>query len=328
MTPYEQGYFNALEKIGVSRWREAIYSGELPLNQAEALKQRMGVTPAKEMSGIERGARNIAKHHGYTTHEYTLKKLWDAIKKGKITPDKLKGAFPRAVTSLSFGGAMTNPATKEIVHIPAVTKGLFTALTPSGSRSLSALEGIGSLVKGHEASEAAAMGRKGFTDNYIVPSPVASKRVGSIGKSMHISQKMQSLANRLGVSVPQFSTSELANLISQSPQSGLVGGVHADPSVVLKEIRQSRMLSPRVQRTIEGVRSTTGEFPQLRIATGHHPGRPYIPKRKIRELAQRMRGVSANQLEGVERMLVREAQKPLLGEGLLRKGLGLLRRIK
>ena len=32
-----------LLKVAVSRWREAIYSGELPPAQAEMLKSRMGI---------------------------------------------------------------------------------------------------------------------------------------------------------------------------------------------------------------------------------------------------------------------------------------------
>ncbi len=56
-----------MDKQAVARWREAIYSGELPPESANKLRQQMKLTPSRMAQGLNKGTANILKRIGYET---------------------------------------------------------------------------------------------------------------------------------------------------------------------------------------------------------------------------------------------------------------------
>jgi hypothetical protein len=60
-----------MEKVAVSRWREAIYSGELPTQDAENLKKYMGADPNRYADRLSEGVMNRLKERHNTLTETT-----------------------------------------------------------------------------------------------------------------------------------------------------------------------------------------------------------------------------------------------------------------
>jgi hypothetical protein len=292
-----------LEKLAVSRWREAIYSGELPVAAAEQLKKYMGTTPQKEMGGIVRGAENIAKRFGYRINEYSLKNIWDAAKSGKITGAKIREHLPKMMDAIGGGGGVADLTTKEINLAPFVKSVEMAMEVPKKFRTPQVIEEAKVLSRGHEANEILGQKMEKRLGPYVVPSSIAHTFSNSLPLSAFTKRVLPNLPLRDAVRL--LGTENLFR-----------SGLHTDPSVILKELRQSRMLSPGTRAAREITRQESGELAHLRKATGTLAGTIPIPKKQLASISKRMRDISTSEFKDIAGQVVQSLNHPELNPEL------------
>lgn len=262
-----------LQKTAVSRWREAIYSGELPLEQREQLKAHMGATPEKYLAGLEKHRdMQMSKGTGVSTPFKTLKEDVKGMLQGTRSMEDFQQNLPDLYRGTFMG---SHSAGGNITHVPPVDRVNFSKIL-WGNKEAPLLERAGTikdlwskprtqrefdaLVLRHELGEATTK-------------PMRSARAGlfqirgkkDVGK-MPLNRKPAVAAS--GFTLGAMNPSVLQNpVVAKSVQGSMRAqlspggrGQHMSPAVLMDELRTSRMMSPELQRIQAMTRSQTGEF--------------------------------------------------------------------
>jgi hypothetical protein len=265
------------EKLAVSRWREAIYSGELNTPEAEKLKAYMGKDPNQYAEALAQGTKNRLEAHG---------KQLDT----GLNAQNAKSLFNR-------GGAQTD-LFGNVSHSPRLSSSMMSLISMGQPKTMDRFRALAdipytsdkrkqlsALILAHEGDESDLVRKaKSTTPIYEVANkPNWTQKVvaGTAGAAS-------------GLGIPMEATDML-----RLPTSGIIQGRHMDPSVVLNEARHSRMMSPSVQNLMHNVRRVTGEANQLPTITSPPDINPkgYIPKQQIPAIADKMRATSAANLQ-------------------------------
>jgi hypothetical protein len=131
------------EKLAVSRWREAIYSGELNTPEAEKLKAYMGKDPTQYSEGLRQGTINrlADRHMSYDEHErFTPREHLRNIK-NKYIPS---GALPKNYSSTELVTGNVN-----VAHPEAKNLGYMGGLKDNPEHH----KQLANLITGHEGRE-------------------------------------------------------------------------------------------------------------------------------------------------------------------------------
>lgn len=269
------------EKVGVSRWREAIYSGELSVPEASKLKDYMGVNTNKYTDRVAEGTRNRLALRGNRVY-----KPFSIVHNIKDVPTAALTHMKGTLTSPYTGNIFTHPSS---INDIAAFGGI-----PEGAEN--SRKQIANLMLSHEGMESDLLRGGMKTDGVLkqqymrwIPedqlSDIAKKRRTVIGYIEGIRQGL------LRPGTPNKTLSQLANYPGKD---NYATGSHMDPSVVLNEMRQSRMASPEVQEAFRNLRLVTGEgidanwiAPQSSI-----PHTPLIRKNDIPRMSKYMREIS------------------------------------
>ncbi len=314
-----------------SRWREAIRSGEISGPQAEMLKQRMGVDPFREAEGLAQGAQNMASRRGYKTNTYRARDIGQnlfkdfqrrggslrALGNAARAQARMLPEAPILAGSLLGGGAVTFPQQKQIVHLPELlqrnTRQLMGSdaakqMRPTDWRSVTGI------MKGHEGSETRYIDKPLNPKGYKVMNPaITGRHMKAMGRAGRFAAVLTG-QERSGL------LRNLANKLPDTPASFLTSGRHADPRVLLEEIRNSRMFSPQFQTAMTRLRRRTGEYDHLERALQDPGGGTLkIPRNKMRQIGGRMSEIGIRDQKAVSDELFKHMQQPLPGEKVFRK---------
>lgn len=280
---------SVLSKTAVSRWREAIYSGELPLEQREKLKAYMGSTPERFMEGSAKGRAAVLDRAGYRVVEPEAK-IRNAFKQYRAK--ELSGKELAEIISENFAiaqtGSQSSALTKSITHTPTKDLSNFAPITilnkniPNEERRSvlkrlfrdpSLRKELETLVLNHEAGESTLDVVKGGSGAFQVPSsktpkPVSLLRRPGMAASSATVGALDALAGEhIGPHIPSMGTTPhkkpleyIARILNRKVHDPHPMGMHATPEVLLHELRGSRMMSPELQSIQRNVRNITGEY--------------------------------------------------------------------
>jgi hypothetical protein len=276
------------EKLAVSRWREAIYSGELNTPEAEKLKSHMNVNPHRYAARLVEGTQNRLAERG------------NKVIGPRQLPTQMKDV-PYKLLSMR-NGTLTNPITGNIFINPR-SADVFTALGDIPQDAKSLRKQINSLIVSHEGMESVAA--RGMDTNSILkkqylrwkPEDALSEFSPHIRRGIGYVEGIRQGLLKPGT--PNTTLQALANFPVR--EHAFTTGVHMDPSVVLNEIRQSRMLSPPVRQAFNDVRlHLTGEVADANTLAPKSgiPDSPLIRKKDIPSLSKRMRALSNTHAQG------------------------------
>jgi hypothetical protein len=277
-----------LEKLAVSRWREAIYSGELNTPEAEKLKSYMNVNPHRYADRLVEGTKNRLAERG------------NRIIGPRQLPTRIKDLPYKALSM--YRGTITNPITGNIFIHPGDARAIAElGDIPQDAKSLR--KQINSLILSHEGMESVAA--RGLDANSLLkkqylrwkPEDTLSEFAPHIRRGIgYVEGVRQGL---LKPGTPNRTLQSLANFPSR--QHSFTTGSHVDPSIVLNEIRQSRMLSPPVREAFNDLRlHLTGEVADANTLAPKSgiPDSPLIRKKDIPSLSKRMRALSNTHAQG------------------------------
>ncbi len=292
-------------KLAVARWREAIYSGELGPESAEKLKAEMGLTPRRLRKGLTVGSENILRRYGYglelgsampltfpVTMEVHMPSGTGGVAKGlprtslvekTYSPEiqrelravhlrheadevrRTEQALQRAARKDPRFGTQLQDATRTTQDLRAKVKALNS---PLERQLLVAETGLPRLPLAEQVLE---------------------------GKQFHpMHEPMQAIARRGVVQKTRWPAWKFWNKVApELEQTPVLAGAHAhaDPTVVLNEQRNVRMLSPETRRTMEGVRRPR-EGALIRKVTGKQLPRAPLPRHQINQMAAEISRVS------------------------------------
>lgn len=319
-----------LSKEATSRWREALRSGEVSGEAAEALKRKMRVQPGREGRGLVRGARNIAARKGFdfTVYHSPLDVL------SKLVKADGRNQLARAVTEL-YGGIGGGGAGVSFMAGPTPTTvrrgGVFGFPAKANAKKnklfidqirkrLTAAESANlfDLFMSHEGSEAKHH-MKMFKEPYnIAIKPSAPIPPGIAGATRGL--RLGRILKTKGKAPTEIFMRAYARNIATQLSSPVVAGKHANPQVILEEMRNSRMFSPNVQSAMHNLRSRTGELGQVNRAVGGEVySRPKLPKKELSRISKKVQEVAGKDLAKAEQRIYERMAKPLPGEAYLRK---------
>jgi len=293
-----------LEKAATSRWREAIRSGLLSLREAEKLKKSMGVDPQREAAGLTKKWLGIAKRKGSIPLTRTGPQgNYVRADGSKSIPSNLQDALapPTETAAYSF----VNPVTKYKSLSPAEIKKTFGRHADDVAEALATKHPL----------------LRAPSHTYVDPHFKGDILQGFLGKRPPSNPQFPVNTKELSRMSPRdreqlvglmrsHEASELASTVKHpliSPQRGVDLGrqrkVHQHDSarVLLEEMRDSRMLSPRVQQMLKNLRSSPTdmlgvrypEHRELGLLTSVVPpaagtNRLYIPKHQVPKLTRKV----------------------------------------
>jgi hypothetical protein len=271
------------EKVAVSRWREAIYSGELSVPEASKLKDYMGVDTNKYTNRVLEGTKNRLALRG--------NRVYNPFSLGPIR--SIKDVPIAALSHLK--GTLTSPYTGDIFFNPKTTS-IISSFNEIPEEAEGLRRQIKDLTLSHEGMESDIL-RGGMKTEDVLKrqylrwkpedqlSDVAKQRRSVIGYIEGIRQ---------GLLRPGTPNKTLQYLANYPGLDNYVTGSHMDPSVVLNEIRQSRMAHPAVQEAFHTLRLLAGEGTDAYMVTPNSsiPVSPLIRKKEIPRIAKHMRETS------------------------------------
>jgi hypothetical protein len=331
-----------LQKTAVTRWREAIYSGELPLEQREKLKAHMGATPEKYREGLLKGDLARTQGRGYKINnpeEAVRSMLGDVRKKG------LKGlpSSERMIEALpTLMGSHTNLGSKNINLSPHTDRLNFMAGAMKNKKVplMSRLRTIKDLamnrdmqkdfdayVRHHEVGEATTKPMRGATRGMFQVPPDVNLR----SPSAHMSSALAGFGT--GYLAP-MADADLGKQIARNAARNTAGparGMHMSPEVLLEELRSSRMQSPNLQNVQSNLRGFTGEY-----GKGVDPSKLVVPSSKTpayRSMAANMQQQADKAYAPIEETASRwfnrgQKARPFIENQVQPKLKGLLSRLK
>lgn len=282
-----------LEKLATSRWREAIRSGEVPPGPAaEQLKTRMGVDPGREAEGLVAGWRGKAKAYGVDPIEIKFKEyprlIQESLAGNAGSAEKLRRQGRSALDiTQGLGPAGVSPSGTPF-SVPSLEAALVSPRRmPKYFSSPSLRQQFHGAILGHESSELSAARRTGALQdlnkglNVYRPGLGAEVRALAGGVGTNVFDRFARMAGK-----PEWSNPELTrHLVLRSPAGGIGQGRHADASVLLDEVRNTRMLSPETQTLLQDLRKRTGEWPSISEAIGPTG---QVPRHRMTEIGRRL----------------------------------------
>lgn len=316
-------------KLAISRWREAIRSGEVSPGAAATIKQQVGFDPKDWGQRLRRGAAAKAKSLGYTYSEHTPRSiLGDVVKsvRQRSTTPIAERAMGLSM-GLMGGGGMANPAMERIDIVPGVGPA----------------KRMGPLVGVHEATEAQFAKRFGDVEEAVfsgkdpryklIPERRTKllKRLSGAAKEIVPSVETalggtpigrQSIERNLHKLLTQGMTEEMGG---QFPK--VYSSMHMDPELVVRDIREGRLLGGKAQKAVETLRGRTGELIELEQAARHIAGQQpggYLPEKSVREIAKRMRAQNLARIGEIAEAEAGPISK-FLGSGIRKYGPALRR---
>lgn len=271
---------HVMQKLAVSRWREAIYSGELNTPEAEKLKAHMGVNPNKYSDRLVEGVRNRLAARG--------NKIYYGF-----DPIQARKELPYAVASKVVGYSM-NPLTGNVFNTPFKPKRTQAIPgirdIPQDAKSLH--KQVNNLFLSHEGMES-DLAKGGLSKEEAL-----RRRYTQWIPEEWLTDKAKAVRNgigyiegvRQGLLKPGTPNKTLQYAAGSQH---LVHGSHMDPSVVLNELRQSRMMSPSVRDAFSTLRLVTGEgYDAYNLSPHSRDGGLLLRKKELPAIAQRMRDLA------------------------------------
>lgn len=313
-----------LQKQATSRWREAIRSGEVaPGPEAERLKSRMGVDPGREAEGLISGWRGKAQAHGADPLEIKLREyprlIRESLSGNSAAAENLgrqgKGALEVAK---QFSPAGVTPA--GTAYSMPLLEGLMVRPRhlPKYLASSSLRQQLHGAILGHESSELSAARRTGALQDINKGLNIYRSGLGADVKALAAGAG-QNVFGRLArmAGKPELANQDITRmLVMHSPAGGIAVGRHADPSVLLEEVRNTRMLSPEAQTLLRDLRKRTGEWESMSSAIGPTG---LIPRHQMPEIGKRLAAPHAARGAQLAELFNEGARSPLSGfKALLR----------
>ena len=277
-------------KMALSRWRRAIYTGELDSPEREKLKQYMGVTDAREEAGELKGWENVARRKGYTPALNEIANL-----------DIDKSTDPEELLMSAFGHSKANtvPLNSEDKLPLDYDKHYHSGSYVNARDKITALA-----IDSPELGTTARHERKEIQTPHDIPQEfhknfkrdleimmrnidqheIPNKRIDALDPKYRQREIYDYVPKELGHD--RFVLGNINTILRRSSNSLWHG--HASPSVPLDEIGKSRFFKPEKQRAVLNMRTETEELPELEKAvqslgpefqgTGENMKIPYFPK--------------------------------------------------
>lgn len=320
---------HVLEKVAVSRWREAIYSGELPTQEAERLKQYMGANPNRYADSLVAGVKNrlAERHNSYEeSPKYNMKNirgdLANNVSNTQFSGDVHVSQPQTRTLGASYGMKNTPENQKQLLGLIMSHEGMESDFGDKNKqRKMEKAWNRSQLNKPvfNDIEAQSRMSPRDFALMHRQKEQAYQKATAAIAKrvpTMSVSNMFHPVPTKinnniknileferarvgtLGVlnpSLSQFSPNELTDLMAGQGKIMLQTGHHAHPSVLINEARQARMMSPEVRKVMEKLRtSQTGEAQLMREAsdTPITSKNTLLPKKDIPQISKRMQGLS------------------------------------
>lgn len=315
-TPAMQAY--TLYKESSSRWREAIYSGELPPAETARLKSFMNVNPLRESEGLVKGWTGTANYFGVPsiTTDASGKKLMKApgsnvrIRNPRKEFEKIKteGLGPSA-------GHVTRHLTRQdpvIENLPDIVSG---KVAPGEYNSISEARQLDRRLRNARVmphtfvphAEAPInqhlFGIKEMNDvskiRKLIRGDSSAREKGreyalkleSMG--LPVNRKLKDVKDALQAHrgmVAAHEAMELRENVRQRrlgrPDGPFTSHGHVSPKVILDEIRKRRMLADGTKFSLLDAARVRNEFPEvLKHAPQKVVDQPYLPRKQLRRLS-------------------------------------------
>jgi hypothetical protein len=172
-------------------------------------------------------------------------------------------------------------------------------------------------ILGHEGSELSASRKvdisdinKGYNVYRSGLTPEITSVVGGVGAGA-----TRRLLNAMGKG-ENFDADLTKNITLHSPQSGIMAGRHANPEVVLNEIRNNRMLSPDTQDFMKKLRQKTTEWEPIEQLGGKNP---ILPRRQLHPMAKSLAAGQMGREKALGSLFDEGLKSPLQGLKALMK---------
>lgn len=311
---------HVLQKTAVSRWREAIYSGELPLEQREKLKAQMGATPERYRQGLLKGDQaNVAKRK-YTLFntEEKARDVINAIRNKDLELFKDSTNIQNAAGALQ--GSRTNSLSKTIALAPTIdtinVAGSILGAKPTSLmqrfRTIKSLfnpevrDDLSSFIRHHEVSEMLHKPARNAATTAFMVAPkerswftprqrMTAATVGLLGGAANnvMGPNFNDLLENMQPGVKDLGAESVSKALAQMMGRSSFGPArahHANPGVILDELRSVRMMSPEVQRIQSAMRAFGGE-----LGRGVDSSNMVVPSPKTkgyRDLVSKLQGAA------------------------------------
>lgn len=278
---YQFGARLALEKLGTSRWREALRSGEIQGEAADRMRAAHQFDPQRFARGAERGLREVARKAGAPVGYY--QNNWDALRQAgaAIRHRDLRGLAEVGLDQLTgrqLGGAGAYPVGGRwrVTVLPERTAKTMGSRAPGSLAST--LHHERAELEGVRRMEAGKAGRKLLVINpqagdlpSVKPARVAAGLFSGLsGKPFN--------AHTLPEQVQQL-------MLQQMP--GSLSGAHMSARPLLEDLREARLFGGGSQQMNELLRLRTGERPVLERAASRVTGNPeYFPRKRLGQIAR------------------------------------------